>query len=58
MQPETTLTKDIFSNFKQGKDLKQYGKKGEKVKLLKVSGDMVLVEGKEKFWMKKCDTST
>ncbi len=43
---EVYLLEDVYSNFKNAKP-EPYGKKGDKVKLISVKGDVLLVEGKD-----------
>jgi len=49
MLDKATLLKDIFSYCK---GLKQYGAKGEKVKIISIWGNVAIVEGKTRFSVK------
>lgn len=47
--PKATLLRDIHSYCK---GLKQYGSKGEKVKVISIRGNVAIVEGKTRFPVK------
>ena len=49
-----TLLTDVRSHTKRNGDFTLYGKKGDKVTVLKENGDQVAVDnGKHKFWTLK-----
>lgn len=48
---EVVLNEDVTRKY--GKADKTYGKKGERVRVVSIHGDVLIVEGKERFSVRK-----